>query len=278
MSAAVPPQGTQVPSGGSASGAADVRGGSLEPPPGRPKAAKAPSGGSATGVAEERGGTMIGGSISINKAHYPVTVLGPGRRIGLWVQGCSIGCKGCISQDTWASDPERRMPIDELLAWCRDVAAGGLDGVTISGGEPFDQPEALALLLQGLRAWRKQAGLDFDLLCYSGYPLATLRKRQAPLLALLDALIPEPFIEARPASEPWRGSANQPLVLLSARGRRRYAPHLRQPLALGPKRIQAVVDGDRVWYVGIPARGDMERLRALCAARGLDFSEVSWRQ
>lgn len=216
--------------------------------------------------------------ISINKAHYPVTVLGPGRRIGLWVQGCSIGCKGCISQDTWAADPEREMPIAELLAWCRDVAAGGLDGVTISGGEPFDQPEALAQLLDGLRDWRSEARLDFDLLCYSGYPLATLRKRHGPLLERLDALIPEPFIDARPATEPWRGSSNQPLVLLSARGRRRYARHLRQPLALGPKRIQAVVDGDRVWYVGIPGRGDMERLRELCAARGLDFSEVSWRQ
>lgn len=217
-------------------------------------------------------------TISLNKAHYPVTVLGPGRRIGLWVQGCSIGCKGCISQDTWAADPEREMPIAELLAWCRDVAEGGLDGVTISGGEPFDQPDALARLLDGLRDWRSEKRLDFDLLCYSGYPLATLRKRHAPLLERLDALIPEPFIDARPATEPWRGSSNQPLVLLSARGRRRYARFLRQPLALGPKRIQAVVDGDRVWYVGIPGRGDMERLRELCAARGLDFSEVSWRQ
>ena len=45
--------------------------------------------------------------IAINKAHFPVTVLGPGRRIGIWLQGCSIHCKGCVSQDTWAADPGR---------------------------------------------------------------------------------------------------------------------------------------------------------------------------
>ena len=110
--------------------------------------------------------------ISVNKAHFPVTVLGPGRRIGLWLQGCSIGCKGCVSQDTWARDAGRDMPLAQLLSWCRQAAADGFDGVTITGGEPFDQPAALSALLSGLHRWRTQAGLDFDLLCYSGYPLA----------------------------------------------------------------------------------------------------------
>ena len=64
-------------------------------------------------------------SIQINKAHFPVTVLGPGRRIGLWVQGCSIGCKGCVSMDTWAPDASRAVPIADLVAWCKKVAADG---------------------------------------------------------------------------------------------------------------------------------------------------------
>ena len=217
--------------------------------------------------------------IAINKAHYPVTVLGPGRRIGLWVQGCSIGCKGCVSQDTWPVDDGRRMPVRDLLAWCRDTARDGLDGITISGGEPFDQPQALAALLHGLHQWREQCGPPgFDILCYSGHPLKTLRARHADVLALLDALIPEPYVEARPTREPWRGSANQPLVLLSPRGRRVYAKHLSAHPDVGGKRVQLVVDGERAWMVGIPARGDMQRLQALCAQRGLEFEQVSWRQ
>jgi len=215
--------------------------------------------------------------IAINKAHFPVTVLGPGRRIGIWVQGCSIGCKGCVSQDTWSRDPGREMGVAQLLAWCRQTSASELDGVTISGGEPFDQPQALAALLAGLAQWRSAEQLDFDILCYSGYALATLQKKHARLLAQLDALIPEPFVQARPLTQVWRGSANQPLLALSERGRARYGAHVDALAQDADKRMQTMVDGERVWYVGIPARGDMAALEASCAQRGLAFSQVSWR-
>src|SRR3982750_2714627 len=103
--------------------------------------------------------------IELNKAHFPVTVLGPGRRIGLWLQGCSIGCPNCISRDTWEAEPGKAIEIAALLAWCREVTQNVLDGVTISGGEPFDQPDALLALLRSLGNWRTESGVDFDLLC-----------------------------------------------------------------------------------------------------------------
>lgn len=215
--------------------------------------------------------------IAINKAHFPVTVLGPGRRIGLWLQGCSIGCKGCVSQDTWARDPGREMAVARLLTWCRQTSGGVLDGVTISGGEPFDQAAALGDLLDALNGWRASARLDFDILCYSGYPLTRLQKKHARLLRKLDALIPEPYLDHQPLTHLWRGSANQPLVLLSERGRSRFAAYADAPADNAGKRMQAMVDGDRVWYVGIPARGDMAALEASCQQRGLAFAQVSWR-
>ncbi len=214
--------------------------------------------------------------ISINKAHYPVTVLGPGRRVGIWVQGCRIHCPGCVSKDTWAGDPEREMSVARLLAWCRESSGGQLDGVTLSGGEPFDQPKALAALLDGLDHWRTTAGLDFDILCYSGYPLTTLQKRHPRLLDRLDALIPEPYVDTLPLAHLWRGSANQPLELLSERGRQRYAEFVDAPAAAFGKRIQVSVDGRRVWAAGIPERGDMQALEALCKERGLGFADASW--
>ncbi|MBL8471514.1 MAG: 4Fe-4S cluster-binding domain-containing protein [Rhodocyclaceae bacterium] len=214
--------------------------------------------------------------IAINKAHFPVTVLGPGRRIGIWLQGCSIGCPGCVSRDTWATDAGRNMPLAQLLAWCRDVSGGQLDGVTLSGGEPFDQPLALAALLDGLAQWRTGAGLDFDLLCYSGYPQARLAERHPHILAKLDALIPEPYVDNLPLARLWRGSANQTLVPLSERGRRVYAPYLDAAADTLSKRMQLAVDGRRLWFAGIPARGDMERLEALCKARGLQLDDKSW--
>lgn len=215
--------------------------------------------------------------IAVNKAHFPVTVLGPGRRIGIWVQGCSIGCKGCVSRDTWPQDVSKEMLISDLLAWCEKTSGHVLDGVTISGGEPFDQPQALDQLLQGLARWRKRQKLDFDILCYSGYPLATLRAQHAALLDQLDVLIAEPFIDAFPSKHPWCGSSNQKLVPLSPRGEQRYPNTLDAASQANGKRIQALVEGGRVWYVGIPARGDMNRLEALCRSRGVDFAQVSWR-
>lgn len=217
-------------------------------------------------------------NISVNKAHFPVTVLGPGRRIGIWLQGCSIGCKGCVSQDTWDKDPARAMTVAQLLDWCEQTTHGHFSGVTISGGEPFEQPAALAALLDGLHAWRNKIPADFDILCYSGYPLATLQKKHADILARLDAIIPEPYVDKLPLTRLWRGSSNQPLVPLSERGKERFAQYLDATSDSTGKRIQTMVDGQQVWFVGIPGRGDMEALEASCAARGVALSSVSWRQ
>jgi len=215
--------------------------------------------------------------ISINKAHYPVSVLGPGKRLGIWLQGCSIGCKGCVSQDTWKRDPGHDMTVAQLLSWCRMTATEGFDGVTISGGEPFDQPAALSALLDGLSHWRTNSQLDFDILCYSGYPYSTLQKKHEKILLKLDALIPEPYVEAKPLSHIWRGSANQTLQLLSERGHSRYTQHLNTPADNDNKRIQTMQDGEQVWYVGIPARGDMTALEHACRERGVELKRVSWR-
>ena len=217
-------------------------------------------------------------SIQINKAHFPVTVLGPGRRIGLWVQGCSIGCKGCVSMDTWPQDTQRTVDIADLVAWCKQVAAGGLDGITISGGEPFDQAESLHALLVALRNWRTAAHLNFDLLSYSGYPFKTLQQRHAKTLALLDAVIPEPFIESQEPVGRWRGSANQSLVPLSPRGHALYTEALVGASNAADKQMQVAVEGGKIWMIGIPARGDMEKLEALCSSRGLRLQDVSWRR
>ena len=217
-------------------------------------------------------------TIELNKAHWPVTVLGPGRRIGLWLQGCSIHCPGCVSQDTWSTDPAKAIAIEDLVAWCERTAGAAVEGVTISGGEPFDQPVALAALLRALDAWRRRARLDFDFLCYSGYPLRTLERDHAALLALLDAVIPEPYVDRLPLTHVWRGSSNQSLVPLSARGRARYAPFVDASADAAGKKMQVSIEGGRVWMIGIPARGDMARVEALCASRGLTLEKVSWRR
>jgi len=212
--------------------------------------------------------------ININKAHYPVTVLGPGRRIGIWVQGCKIACPGCVSQDTWDASVNRKMSVSELMTWCRAVAEPKLDGITISGGEPFDQPAALSALLDALIAWRTELNSELDILCYSGYPFATLRHKHGAILAKLDALIPEPYADKQPASLLWRGSDNQTLELLTERARNKYAAYASSQ---AKPSLQVMLDGQQVWYIGIPQRGDMQKLEAQCLAQGILFRQQSWR-
>ena len=96
--------------------------------------------------------------LSLSRVHFPVTTLGPGRRLGIWFQGCSIRCPGCISADTWGPG-KRRVGIAQLLEQLTPWLAEA-EGITLSGGEPFDQFPALLALLQGLRQLALLRGAD----------------------------------------------------------------------------------------------------------------------
>lgn len=217
--------------------------------------------------------------IALNRLHYPVTTLGPGRRVGIWLQGCSIGCPGCMSRDTWVTRPHHLVDVDAVVEAVTGIAGSGpVDGITISGGEPFEQRQALLALLRTLRAWLSDTHPDADVLCYSGLPWARLQRDHAEALALLDAVVPEPYVRNRPQVYVWRGSANQPLHCLTERGRRRYARFVALPVQdAAVPRVQLTVDDQGAWMIGLP---DPEALRAIEAAmadEGLSSAAPSWR-
>jgi anaerobic ribonucleoside-triphosphate reductase activating protein len=180
--------------------------------------------------------------------------------------------------DTWNKDTKRTMKIMGILAWCKSVAKDGFDGVTISGGEPFDQPSGLSALLSSLIQWRTESKSEFDILCYSGYPLRTLESKHSKIIQMLDAIIPEPYIESMPPTTLWCGSANQKVVPISERGRQIYSTYIDQPLSENGKQMQMSVDGKQIWMIGIPGRGDMEKLEVICQTRGISLNQVSWRR
>lgn len=222
----------------------------------------------------------------LSKAHYPVTVLGPGRRAGIWVQGCTIGCPGCLSRDTWEADPATAVPVDALLGWLASLP-GPVDGVTISGGEPFQQAAALRELLAGIREWRGGLQSDADILVYSGYSYGHLSRfvESREILDLCDAVIAGPYVERRNNGSPLRGSSNQRLVPLTGLGRERYGRLSGAATGSGgteaERRMQVSVqdgpEGRHVYYIGIPGRGDMEQLNAALERAGIQAGDVSWR-
>lgn len=210
--------------------------------------------------------------VYLSGLHWPVTTLGHGRRIGIWLQGCSIRCKGCCSRDTWDQVPGQATTVDTVLEWVNRQPLERADGFTISGGEPFDQPHALACLLRGLADLRLRDAKPRDVLVYSGYPWPRLVQRHAELLEQIDTVISEPFVQGKPASG-LRGSSNQIIHALTALGEARHG-------ADAPKtadQMQMHYDGERLWLVGIPRPGSLDALAARLAAAGISMDDCSWR-
>ena len=208
--------------------------------------------------------------MNLSRLHWPVTALGPGRRAGIWFQGCSIGCKDCCSRDTWVAGPEHAVPISDVIQWVAQRPSSAVEGFTISGGEPFDQPDALLALIAALRAL-PSGPTQPDILIYSGYPWKRLAEQHAAILALADAVISEPFVNGRPA-DALRGSANQQMHLLSDLARKRYAAW--QPPE--PRQMQSHFDGQVLWMIGIPRPGDLERIRSRLGSAGVVVEGCSW--
>jgi anaerobic ribonucleoside-triphosphate reductase activating protein len=209
----------------------------------------------------------------ISRVHYPVTALGPGRRLGVWFQGCGLACRGCLSRDTWDSADGREVTTGELVRLWQAALDDGADGLTVSGGEPCDQPESLTHLLEAASSRRGSA--PADLLVYTGYELAEATRRVPRLLDLADALITGPYDVSRPTRLIWRGSANQLLHPITGLGERRYSAYLTYEPDRAP--MQFATEEGGMWLIGVPPPGGLTRLERALRRRAVTLEGVSWR-
>ena len=135
---------------------------------------------------------------------------GPGARFVVWVQGCTLGCPGCFNPTTHGAGGSETT-VEAVLA---EVAAvNGIEGFTLSGGEPLQQPTAAAVLLAGARA------LGLSTLMFSGYTIEEARALPGgpAVLAQLDVLIDGRYVSTERFAEGLRGSKNQRIHLLTSR-------------------------------------------------------------
>jgi anaerobic ribonucleoside-triphosphate reductase activating protein len=186
--------------------------------------------------------------------HFPVRSLGPGMRIGFWFQGCSIHCSGCVTKESWDFDESRARDLDEIIECVSRFQRSGTmtDGLTISGGEPFDQPDALMALLRQVNAM----GMD-DILIYTGYAAGEISRRLPELPGLASAMVGGPFEAGNLTDSTWKGSENQTFHLFREKFRGRYDPWLS-----GTRRALQYVRGNGGGFlIGVPRQNDVERLR-----------------
>lgn len=146
---------------------------------------------------------------------------GPGLRFAVFVQGCTHGCPGCHNPESQPCGGGTVRRIADVVA---EVAANKLiGGVTITGGEPFEQAPAAAELARRCRA------LGLGVWVYSGYTYEQLAAgvpdpAAAELLDAADVLVDGPFVQGlKTLGLAWRGSSNQRLVDVPAT---RAAGHL----------------------------------------------------
>ena len=152
--------------------------------------------------------------LNVNR-FLPVTQAeGPGWRSCVWVQGCSRRCEGCFSPHTWSHEVCQLMSPEEIIA--QSLQDSRVEGITVLGGEPFEQPEPLAKLLT--LAWKNKlstvvfTGYTHEQLLADGLPAVTTA------LCHTDVLIDGTYRKAeRDFSRPLVGSANQRFLFLTDR-------------------------------------------------------------
>ncbi len=139
---------------------------------------------------------------------------GPGRRFALWVQGCAIRCPGCCNPEMFGTEGGKPADSAELAA--QALATPGLEGVSVLGGEPCEQPEGVADFCERVKA----GGLS--VMIYSGYTLDELRAKKSPavdrILAAADLLADGRYDHRLPETKRrWLGSSNQQLHFFTSR-------------------------------------------------------------
>ena len=170
--------------------------------------------------------------------------LGPGPRAVLWSMGCNQRCRGCISAEWQSNEPANWVSI-ENLAHDLLIENQAVRGITISGGEPMLQADAIAAMLSYARQYR-----TFDVLVYSGYTLDQLFSSSIPgvkaFLDEIDVLIDGPYRQSLAVEGQLFGSSNQRVHFLGDR----IGP---QEIADWEHRLEVQITNGEAMMVGIPS-------------------------
>lgn len=160
----------------------------------------------------------------LDRVLFPVTALGPGERVTLWVSGCKRQCPGCANPELWEQHEYQKVNVNVLAEKINKAFGTKEIGITISGGEPFDQADELSELLD-LIPQKK------DVLVFSGYRHEELQKKEeaAGLLRRIDVLVDGPYIEEQnDNSSALRGSVNQNILFLNEKVRSIYEEYMKK--------------------------------------------------
>lgn len=170
---------------------------------------------------------------------YPIEVLGPGKRVGIWFCGCPRRCKGCSNPELWDFQERYKTTPETVFEIIKSVSLNHtIDGFTITGGDPFYQPEELKRLLDMLKE------ISDDILVYTGYKRSEL---QNDLLENISVLIDGEYIEELNDNSLLKGSSNQEVYILDDKQSDKYRAYFNTE----SNKVQNFFTSDGVVSVGI---------------------------
>lgn len=176
-------------------------------------------------------------------------LLGPSPRIVMWLHGCHRSCKGCIARGFNSSPAQYSLSVGTLAQMINDD--GELEGITVSGGEPFLQAEALYELINSI---------NVGVIVYTGYTREELEQMGSEavngILGKIDVLVDGEYVEELNDDAPHRGSSNQRIHQLSDRYRDYYS-------APAERKTRIESDGGYMYMYGIPDRDQRDRWLAI---------------
>lgn len=135
-------------------------------------------------------------------------IYGPGIRSVFWTQGCNLACKGCWNTQYWPSRGGEEISVSAILSQLKELK--DIEGITLLGGEPLQQPQACLELIQGC----KEIGLSVFI--YTGYEPSEFDEVMQSCFDLCDIAVTGRYIqELRDTTLRWRGSRNQQVHFIS---------------------------------------------------------------
>lgn len=192
---------------------------------------------------------------------YPVEVLGPGKRIGIWFCGCPHKCKGCSNPELWDFQDKYNVSLETVMALVTSIAKDNqVDGFTITGGDPMYQAEELQRLLALLRE------INSDILVYTGYGIEELSDHQ---LKNISVLIDGKYIEERNNNCILRGSDNQRIHILNVDMQEKYNEYLKNT----SNQIQNFSTSEGIVSVGIHKPNFLDDLNSKIVLKGINGNE-----
>ena len=193
---------------------------------------------------------------------YPVNVLGPGKRIGIWFNGCNHHCPGCSNPELWEPQKRYKTTLNTLMQLIEHICkTQPVDGFTLTGGDPFVQPDALRQLLPELSKFSN------DILVYTGFNYDEVLLKYPEIVSQIGVLIDGKYIQERNNGTILCGSDNQRIIILNNQLSDKYHSYL----ATAYNEIQNFTTLDGVISVGIHRPGYEDQVDTLLRGKGLEI-------